>query len=276
MNDRCDSGAKRGALFLDSGIGGIPYFRHFRESNPGIPCAYLADRAHFPYGGREGAELRAILLELVNKIITIINPEIIVLACNTASIAALGALREAFPALPFVGTVPAVKPATAASKSGKVCVLGTEFTVSESCLSDFKALYENSEIIGMAAPELVRFVENSMASADENARRQMARSYLQRMRAQGIDALVLGCTHFLLLLDEFKAEARPDITVFESVRGISSRVEFLLKEARGESARTETPPAQGKIFLTGGAPPEPSWAALAQALGCGLSLLEPE
>ncbi|MCL2600207.1 MAG: aspartate/glutamate racemase family protein [Treponema sp.] len=259
--DRC-------VLFLDSGLGGIPYFRHFHERNPGRGVAYLADRRHFPYGKRDRGELGAILCDLVEKTVRIIDPGIIVLACNSASIAALPALRERFPALPFVGTVPAVKPAAQASKTGKIGLLGTELTVRES-----GAGHGGCEIMGIAAPELVEFVETRLSGATDEERRLTVRRYLDLFRQSGADALVLGCTHFLFLLDDFRREALPDIAVFESVRGISLRIESLLS-AENRGGGTEAPGPANCLFLTGQEPPEPSWVAWAERLGCGLSLLE--
>ena len=267
-----DQTKNRCVLFLDSGIGGIPYFRHFRERNPDQNVAYLADRLHFPYGKRDRDELGAILVSLVERIARAIDPAIIVLACNSASIAALSGLRERFPALPFVGTVPAVKPASLASKTGKIGVLGTELTVRESYIRELNAQHGDCEIVGIAAPELVEFVESKFESATQDERRQVARYYLDRLREHGADALVLGCTHFLFLLEDFRREALPDITVFESIQGISQRIESLL--AQGGGGEGETSRSSNRLFLTGKQTPEPLWVTWAERLGCGLSLLE--
>jgi glutamate racemase len=121
----------RPVLFLDSGIGGIPYCRRFQENNPQEALCYLADRLHFPYGTRNQKDLVLILTTLVEKLVKTVDPKIIVLACNTATVSALAELRQCFPGLPFVGTVPAVKPAMLASKTGTIGVLGTERTIED-------------------------------------------------------------------------------------------------------------------------------------------------
>ncbi|MCL2761937.1 MAG: glutamate racemase [Treponema sp.] len=260
-------------LFLDSGIGGIPYCRHFHRRNPGEPIVYLADRLHFPYGKWEKKELAAILTGLIEQVINITNPKIAVLACNTATIAGLSQLREHFPMLPLVGTVPAVKPATLASKNGKIGVLGTELTIKEPFIREIAAQYGNgAEVIGIAAPELVEFIETQFNTASPEQRTAMARDYLNRFRAAGVDSLVLGCTHFLFLQEEFHQEAAPDITVFESVRGITKRVESLLEEQHTKA--NDAPRAENRLLLTGPAAPEPSWIEWAEHLGFSLSLLE--
>jgi len=258
-------------LFIDSGIGGIPYCSHFLRRNPGARIVYLADRLHFPYGKFEKTELAEILKKLVAQLVNGINPKIVVLACNTATIAALAELRECFPALVFVGTVPAVKPAALASKTGKIGVLGTELTIKQPYIRELASKFGGGEIHGIAAPELVEFVEGRFDSASPDEKRDIATTYLNRFRAEGVDTLVLGCTHFLFLLDEFQQSAAPDITVFDSVTGISHRIESLLG---GRKDSGETPRQQNRILLTGPAAPEPSWVSLAGRLGFSLSLLD--
>jgi len=261
-------------LFFDSGIGGIPYCRHFLGRNPGESTVYLADRANFPYGKWEKQKLSGIIVSLMEQVIRAINPKIAVIVCNTATIAGLAQLRERFPSLPFVGTVPAVKPATLASKSGKVGVLGTELTVKEPYIRDISAQYGNSEVIGIAAPELVEFVETHLDTAAPEERRSIARSYLNQFRAAGVDSLVLGCTHFLFLQEEFQQEAAPDITVFESINGITHRIESLIAAIPQNENQPNVPlPMPNRLLLTGSSAPEPSWIKWADRLGFTLSLL---
>src|SRR5215510_518060 len=101
----------RPVLFIDSGIGGIPYCMDFLKKNPREAVCYLAVQKNYPYGPLEKEELTHILITLVEKLIKKIDPNIVVLACNTATISAIASLRRNFPQVPFVGTVPAVKPA---------------------------------------------------------------------------------------------------------------------------------------------------------------------
>ena len=261
-------------LFLDSGIGGIPYCCHFQKRNPGESIVYLADREHFPYGNREKNELVEILIGLVGKIIRAINPKIAVIACNTATIAALSELREHYPYLPFVGTVPAVKPAALTSKTGKIGLLGTELTVRQPYIRELAAQFGDGEILGIAAPELVEFVESRFLSASAEEKRDAVRGYLNRFRAAGVDALVLGCTHFLFLLEDFRRESAPDITVFDSIEGISRRIESLITKSAVPGN-----PVQNRLILTGSEVPEPSWKSWAERLDShqccfDLSLLE--
>jgi glutamate racemase len=258
-------------LFLDSGIGGIPYCRDFLKHNAQETVYYLADRENFPYGPREKEEIASILILLTEKLLDKICPKLAVIACNTASISALSPLRQKFPQLPFVGTVPAVKPAANASKSGKTGVLGTERTI-----HDIRALNlegDNCEILGVAAPELVEFVEKRIDSADEKEKTEIVKKYVTIFREQGIDTLVLGCTHFLYLLDEFRREAEPQIKIFDSLDGITNRIEFLLNENEGELRAQKDCAHDRKFILTGTQPPDSSWINRAKASGFDLCLI---
>jgi len=267
----------RPILFLDSGIGGIPYCRHFIRQNPEETVYYLADRAHFPYGIRKREELVSLLTGIVEKLAAVINPKIAVLACNTATVSALAELRLRFPKLLFVGTVPAIKPAMLAGKTGKVGVLGTERTIQDPYINSLAGT--NCNIIGIAAPELVEFVEKDFFNADKEEKSKRARLYINKFREAGADTLVLGCTHFLFLLDEFRQEAEPSITIFDSIDGISHRVESLLNENNAAlRAPLAVPGWQPKNFLllTGKEEPDMSWQNLANDLGFTLSLLDKE
>jgi glutamate racemase len=265
----------RPILFLDSGIGGIPYCRHFIRNNPQESVCYLADRAHFPYGTRGREELAAILTAIMEKCITAVNPKIAVLACNTATISALAELRRLFPQLLFVGTVPAIKPAMLAAKTGKVGVLGTERTIQDPYINGLAGTA--CQIIGIAAPELVEFVENDFLNAGKEEKSKMARLYIDKVREAGADTLVLGCTHFLFLLDEFREEAEPSIKIFDSIDGISHRVESLLNEnnsaLRAPPADSSSPP-KNTLLLTGKDQPDTSWQTIADDLCFTLSLLD--
>jgi glutamate racemase len=269
----------RPLLFLDSGIGGIPYCRHFQLRNPGETLIYLADRAHFPYGKRKREELARIVPALMEELLQKAEPKIAVIACNTATVSALEILRKKYPRIPFVGTVPAVKPAVLESRSGVVGVLGTERTIGDPYTAELALKYrKDCRVRGIAAPELVEFIERRYGSAGEDEKQAMARSYVNKFRAAGVDAIVLGCTHFLFLQDEFRREAGPDIRVYDSLEGVSGRIESLLDEDGGapRAGARFTPECgnAGSFLITGDGEPETSWNEWAARLGLRLSLLK--
>ncbi|GMO47790.1 MAG: glutamate racemase [Termitinemataceae bacterium] len=263
-------------VFLDSGIGGIPYLQHFMERNKnplcraahyfschgelhsvfsttcnaaesrtrnalraeGIkPCslnknirvAYIADNKNFPYGSKTKEELLVILTVLVKKIIQQFNAKIIVLACNTASVSALNELRNTFFDIEFVGTVPALRPAITACKSGTIGLLGTERTVEDAYI---QTLAHNTnpliKLIAVAAPDIVDFVELQLDGADENTKMQLPQKYIEIFREKNADGIVLGCTHFLFLAQQFRNTAGSDIKIFDSIEGVCARVETLI------------------------------------------------
>lgn len=266
----------RPLLFLDSGIGGIPYCLDFSLANPGEPVVYAADRLHFPYGKRGKDDLVSIVLSLMGRLVPLVDPKLVIVACNTASVSALDGLREAFPGLPFVGTVPAVKPAAAGSKKRKIGVLGTERTVEGEYLAGLIRTYGNGcDVTALAAPDLVEFVEHRYTGSGAEERRNAVLPWVRRFRDAGVDALVLGCTHFLFLRDEFRREAAPGITVYDSVSGVSGRAAALLDE---RDLRAGVPPGAGKkpglLVITGAEAPESSWLRWADYLGFRLALLE--
>ncbi|MDR2864028.1 MAG: glutamate racemase [Spirochaetaceae bacterium] len=273
--------SKNTIVFLDSGIGALPYYLYFKKRNP-QNIIYVADRENFPYGPKSKEELVAILLNLVARILERCKPAIIVLACNTASISALPELRKTFSGVLFVGTVPAVKPAVLAGKTGVIGLLGTERTIEDPCITSLALKTGKAcRITKIAAPELVEFIENSFIEADEAEKINIAKSYVSRFRNAGADAIVLGCTHFLFLLAEFKKAGGDDIAIFDSVEGVCRRTELLvhntnkngiiLAEGRGEeilsdfctaknAARAEIPDL---LLLTGSSAIEEKWGKFA-------------
>ncbi|MCL2245192.1 MAG: glutamate racemase [Treponema sp.] len=267
----------RPVIFIDSGIGGIPYCRAFAGRNPHEAVCYLADRENYPYGPHGKDDLISILIALTEKLINFTDPKIVVLACNSATVSAVAALRQVFPQLPFVGTVPAIKPAVNASVNRKIGVLGTERTIGDSYNQSLAA---NSgfpvDVFGVAAPELVDFVEHRFEKADDNEKTEIVRKYLEIFRNEGVDTLVLGCTHFLHLIDIFRQEAGVSIKVFDSLEGITKRIEYLLDKDNGELRACKDMPS-GTAFrwllLTGKEPADSLWKKRANALGFKLSLL---
>jgi glutamate racemase len=263
----------RPILFFDSGIGGLPYCRDFLSKNPREEICYLADRENFPYGPRSKDNLLSILIPLTEKFIKTIDPKIIVLVCNTATVTALDPLRKHFSDMRFVGTVPAIKPAANASQTGKIGVLGTARTINDPYnqhLAD--ECGKDCEVIGIAAPDLVEFVEQRFDKADQNEKNEIVKKYIDIFRKKNIDTLVLGCTHFLYLLDEFKREAEPSIKIFDSLEGVTKRIEFLLDEDDMFLRADKNIKPEHKLILTDTEPPDSTWNNIARDFNFKLSL----
>jgi len=259
-------------LFIDSGIGGIPYCTDFIKKNPQEAVCYLADHENYPYGPRGKEELTRILILLLEKLLTKVEPKIVVLACNTATITSLSSLRENFSQVPFVGTVPAVKPAANASSNGKIGVLGTARTIEE--INSLNLTDKSCEIFGIAAPELVDFIELHFDNSEKRKKTEIVKKYVELFRTKNVDTLVLGCTHFLFLLEEFRSEAAPYFEVFDSLAGITKRIEYLMDE-NGNSLRAgkDSVPLH-RLFVTGKKASDSFWERKAHSLGFNLVMLD--
>ena len=221
----------RPVIFFDSGIGCLPYADFFHKRNPYEKLLCIADRANFPYGTKSKEFLKETLLSLFKKLINLYNPKIIAIACNSASVSALTDLREAFVQLHIIGTVPAIKPAVLESKKHCVAVLGTQRTISDPYIAELAAKYDpDTKIISIAAQELVEFAEYHWMEADKEKKLSAIKPWVNKAIEKGADALVLACTHFLLLKEEFHEAAADKMMIFDSVEGISRRVEFILDE----------------------------------------------
>ncbi|HRE29622.1 MAG TPA: glutamate racemase, partial [Anaerolineales bacterium] len=179
---------------FDSGVGGLSVVRHLLRALPEAGVVYVADTAHVPYGPRSLAEVRAFSHAITRYLLDLGASEIVV-ACNTASAAALKSLRESFPGVPFVGMEPAVKPAAEQTHSGVVGVLATPATFQgELFASVVERFARDVRVLRQTCPGLVEQIEaGRLDTPDTEA---LLRGWLEPMLQEGIDALVLGCTHY--------------------------------------------------------------------------------
>lgn len=179
---------------FDSGIGGLSVLRHIRAQWPAVDLLYFADSAHVPYGPRPLAEVRA-FAEAITRFLLAQGAQVIVVACNTASAAALKHLRATFPETPFVGMEPAVKPAAEQTRTGVVGVLATPATFQGELFNSVVERFANGvTVLPQVCPGLVQQIEAGRLDAPDTE--AMLRGWVEPMLAQNIDALVLGCTHY--------------------------------------------------------------------------------
>lgn len=214
--------------FFDSGIGGITVLREVRRLLPGEDLLYLADQAHCPYGSRPLDELRAIAAACAAWLIER-GAKLVVVACNTASAAALTDLRRRFPDTPFVGMVPPVKPAAAHTRSGVVGVLATPATLAGDLLRDVIEHWVNGvRVVPQACPGLVERIEEG--AFDSPATTALLRQYVAPLLDAGADTLVLGCTHYPLLMPQIRALVGNDIHLLDAAPAVAQRVAQVLRE----------------------------------------------
>lgn len=267
-------GRSHSIVFLDSGIGGLPYLAYARERMPEIRFHYLADNAGFPYGNKPPGLVKDILHDRVRRLRARFLPDALVIACNTASQIALHSLRAAHPGFTIVGTVPAVKPAASQTKTGVIGVLATERTVEDPYLDDLIARYASEvEVVKLPAQDLVSFVENRLLVADLEERIEAVLPYVQTFLDRHVDEVVLACTHFLHLENEISMAIErlggKDVHIVDSRLGVVNRVQDLMRGLGYLDTKDSLKPkaAPGAFLLTGEPPFDPMYSLWAERFG---------
>lgn len=242
----------RPIAFLDSGVGGLPYLSWVRERLADERFIYVADNANFPYGVKSQDELRAVVVSVIGKTIARFAPKLIVIACNTASVVALDALRSIY-SVPFVGVVPAVKPAAEHSRARKIALLATTRTVGDAYSERLIQEYASDcTVVRIAGQQLVSFVENEYLDANPARLKGALEATVAPLRPEKVDSLILGCTHFTFLDREFKAELGESVEIVDSRAGVGRQVSRLLSDLDLEaSPRTDGHlPPESTLFHT--------------------------
>ncbi len=212
---------------FDSGVGGLSVLREIRRLLPGEDLLYFADSANCPYGPRPPAEItrlsHAVAAALISQ-----GAKLIVVACNTASAAALTSLRQSFP-VPFVGMVPAVKPAAMQTRSGKVGVLATEGTVAGGLYHDVVERFaEGVEVHTQVGHGLVELVE--AGDIDSPHTDAVVAAYIHPLVEASVDTLVLGCTHYPFLIPSIARVSGGQLTIIEPSAAVAIQTRRVLAE----------------------------------------------
>jgi glutamate racemase len=212
---------------FDSGAGGLTILMALREELPHENFIYLGDTAHCPYGVRSDEDITALTLEACRFLLTR-QVKLIVIACNTASQAALSTLRATIHEVPFVGVVPAVKPAARLTKKGRIGIAATNQAAKAIYLRQLiDEFAEGIEAFAVGCPDLVTLVEHGQFEGPEVE--QIVRQALQPVLLADIDVLVLGCTHFPALQTVIERVAGPKVQVIDSGKAIARRTRSVLQ-----------------------------------------------
>lgn len=215
---------------FDSGVGGLSVLRAARNTLPNEDVVYLADQAHIPYGPKSKEKIRGFAFEITRFLLDQ-GAKLIVVACNTASAAALHALREEFPSVSFVGMEPAVKPAAESTHTGKVGVLATPTTFSgDLYASVVERFAKNVTIHKSTCPGLVEEIE--AGNLDTQKTREILEIALAPMLTAGIDTVVMGCTHYPFVIPLIEEITGPDVRTIDPAPAIARQARRLL-EAKG-------------------------------------------
>jgi len=223
---------------FDSGVGGLSVLRAIRQTLPAETMIYLADQAHVPYGPRPLEEVHWFAEEITRFFLTQ-GVKVVVVACNTASAAALHHLRQTFPDIPFVGMEPAVKPAAEATQSGVVGVLATPATFQGALYASVVERFaQGVTVLQDTCPGLVARIEAN--DLDSHETRLILERALLPMLRRGIDTVVLGCTHYPFVIPLIQEIVGPEVRVIDPAPAVARQVGRLL-EARGIAAATTSP-----------------------------------
>jgi glutamate racemase len=213
---------------FDSGVGGLSVLRAVRTLLPQESVLYLADQAHIPYGPRQQAQIRDFSVGITEFLLSQ-GAKLIVVACNTASAAALHDLRARFPGVPFVGMEPALKPAAAITKTGRVGVLATPTTFSGDLYTALVDRFgQGIEIYKDTCPGLVEQVERG--ELDSASTRTILEKALKPMLSAGVDTIVLGCTHYPFVIPLIEELTGPQVKTIDPAPAIARQTERLLGE----------------------------------------------
>lgn len=241
-------------LVFDTGLGGLTVLREVVRVRDDAHYVYVADDAFFPYGHLSEAQVISRAVPLIGELIAEHHPDLVVIACNTASTLVMPHLRDRY-SVPFVGTVPAIKPACAASRTKRVSVLGTKGTVqreyTRSLIRDFA---QGCEVTLVGSAELAALAETALSGgvvSDEDILAELMPCFIGNGEdaSQRTDTIVLACTHYPLLLDRLNRLAPWPVDWIDPAPAIARRVTSLLPEARGRQGGTDA-----RMIFTSGRP----------------------
>jgi glutamate racemase len=238
-------------LVFDSGVGGLTVFSELAKARADARFVYAADDAAFPYGRLAEDEIVARVVAVMDRLIERHAPDLVVIACHTASTLVLPALRQRFP-IPFVGTVPAVKPAAALSRSRRIAVLATSATVARDYTRDLVETYAGGCAVALVGSRrLAALAEAELTGApgsDDDIRAEIAPCFTQG-EGGPTDVVVLACTHYPLLLPRLERLAPWPVTWIDPAPAIARRVVQLL----GAAPAAASGEGEALAVFTGGA-----------------------
>lgn len=230
---------------FDSGVGGLSVLREIRALMPREDIIYFGDQGHVPYGPRSMEQIQD-FSEGITKYLLAQNAKIIVVACNTASAAALTYLRQTFPDVQFVGMEPAVKPAAEKTLTGKVGVLATPATFQGALYASVVERFANGvELYQNTCNGLVQQIEMGNLYGDET--RKILEDALRPMLEKNIDTVVLGCTHYPFVIPLIEEIVGDNVRVIDPAPAVARQVKRLL-----EAGEVENQNGGGVRFITSG------------------------
>jgi len=216
---------------FDSGLGGLTVLQAILKQIKGVEVFYIADTKNAPYGEKTPQQILDFSLAITRYFVSHYNIDVLVVACNTATSAAIATLRQEFPTLLIVGTEPALKPAIEQSRSAKVGVLATPATLKGDkyqSLADRLSTHKEVRLYEQACAGLVEHIENNTLESKESL--TLLEGWLAPMREAGVDTIVLGCTHYPLAKEVITSVMGKEICLLDSGEAIAKRVLSLIAQ----------------------------------------------
>jgi glutamate racemase len=266
-------------LVFDSGLGGLTVFAEVTRLRPDAEFIYAADDAGFPYGALPETALAPRVLAVIERLIEKHAPDIAVIACNTASTLVLPHLRAAFPNLPFVGTVPAIKPAAIQSRTKMISVLATPGTVARDYTRELVRAYAaNCVVTLVGSTALAGLAEDFMQGArpsDEGVSRETAPAFVEA-EGRRTDCIVLACTHYPLLIAQLERLAPWPVEWIDPAPAIARRTDQVLRDQIGFPTSSGAEPVRkAQAVFTGSKLPGARLRAALRRFGIEDVSLEP-
>jgi len=267
-------------LVFDSGLGGLTVFAETLRLRPDAHFVYAADDAGFPYGALSEEALVARVLFVMQRLIARESPDAIIIACNTAATLVLPHLRARFSEIPFIGTVPAIKPAASRSRSKFISVLATPGTVARDYTRELiRAYAADCSVALVGSSALAGLAEAFMQGEDPSDAailREIEPAFVAR-EDQRTDCIVLACTHYPLLIDHFERVAPWPVEWIDPAPAIARRTDHVLSEDLGFRPQPARAPraAPNHALFTGPSAPAPKLAEALRARGIDTISLEP-
>jgi glutamate racemase len=265
-------------LIFDSGLGGLTVYKEVARQIPDASLIYAADDAAFPYGELPEAVLSARVLSVMERLIALASPDAIVIACNTASTLALPHLRARFPKIPFIGTVPAIKPAASQTRSGLISVLATPATAARDYTRELVRAYAPNCEVTLAGSSLLAPLAEACMQGESVPEAAIAQEIAPAFVASGsrrTDCIVLACTHYPLLLGYFERLAPWPVAWIDPAPAIARRAAYVLHEQLSFRESAGPWPGQNYAIFTGGHPPGPRLMDALRRRGIGKAVMEP-
>jgi glutamate racemase len=250
-------------LVFDSGLGGLTVFRALLERRPDAQFLYATDDLGFPYGPKSEAEVSHLVMSAMERLIAAHAPDCVVVACNTASTLVLPHLRDRWPKIPFVGTVPAIKPAAEQSQSRLISILATPGTVARDYTRDLIDKFAgHCDVTLVGSQKLAALAEafmQGMVISDEDVAREIAPCFVER-DGRRTDAIVLACTHYPLLQEFFTRLAPWRVHWIDPAAAIARRADHVISDLFPKGKAGD--PSFSFQFTSGAAPPAKLTATL--------------